>query len=129
MMSRNDIAKSISSFFTLILFWLLGYGLSHYVALPAALLGLLLLFIALLCLGRVPTSLEYVSQFFLRHLSLFFIPPLVAAWFYAEQLGDKLWLFLFAVTLSTFVSLCLTSWLGQRFFGHPNKSLSQDDEG
>ena len=60
---------------------------------------------------------------------VFFIPPLVAAWFYAEQLGNKLWLFLFAVMLSTFVSLCLTSWLGQRFFGEQNKSVNQDDEG
>jgi holin-like protein len=127
-MSKNDVVNSIFAFLTLMLFWLLGYGLSHYVALPAALLGLLLLFITLLFLGRVPKALEDASQFCLRHLSFFFIPPLVAAWFYAEQLEGKLWLFLFAVMLSTFVSLCLTSWLGQRFFGDPNKSVNQDDE-
>lgn len=114
---------------TLILFWFLGNGLSHYVALPAALLGLLLLFIGLLILGRVPKALEYVSQFLLGHLSFFFIPPLVAAWFYAEQLGNKLWLFLFAIMFSTFVSLCLTSWLGQRFFKQSKKTVSQDEKG
>jgi holin-like protein len=128
-MSIYGVIKSILAFMTLILFWLLGYGLSHYVALPAALLGLLLLFIVLLFLGRVPRSLEHVGQFSLKHLSFFFIPALVAAWFYAEQLGDKLWLFLFAIILSTFTSLCLTSWLGQRFFREPNKSLNRDDEG
>jgi len=128
-MSKNDVVKSTLAFATLILFWCLGYGLSHYLALPPALLGLLLLFIGLLCLGRVPKALAHVSQFCLRHLSLFFIPPLVAAWFYAEQLGDKLWLFLFAIMLSTFVSLCLTAWLGQRFFGHARKSVKQYDEG
>ena len=127
-MSMHDIVKSVLAFMTLILFWLLGNELSYFIALPAALLGLILLFIALLFLGRVPKPLEYVSQFFLRHLSFFFIPPLVAAWFYAEQLGDNLWLFLFAVMLSTFVSLCLTSWLGQRFFGEQNKSVNQDYE-
>lgn len=127
-MAIVEVVKSILAFITLILFWFLGYGLSHYIALPAALLGLLLLLIALVCLGHVPKTLEHVGQFCLRHLSFFFIPPLVAAWFYAEQLGDKLWLFLFAVMLSTFVSLCLTSWLGQRFFGELNKSASQDDE-
>ena len=127
-MPKNDVIKSLLAFGTLIFFWLLGYGLSLYVALPAALLGLLLLFITLLFLGHVPKSLESASQFCLKHLSFFFIPPLVAAWLFTEQLGDKLWLFLFAVMLSTFVSLCLTSWLGQRFFGHPNKSNSQDDE-
>jgi holin-like protein len=127
-MSKNDVFKSALAFITLIVFWFLGYVLSLYVALPAALLGLLLLFMGLLFLGRVPKSLEHVSQFLLRHLSFFFIPPLVAAWFYAEQLGSKLWLFLFAIMLSTVVSLCLTSWLGQRFFGHSNKTVGQDDE-
>jgi len=128
-MSKHNVIQSTVALITLILFWCLGYGLSHYVALPASLLGLLLLFIVLLFLGRVPKSLEHVSQFLLRHLSFFFIPPLVTAWFYAEQLGNKLWLFLFAIMLSTFVSLCLTSWLGQRFFGHSNKTVGQDDEG
>lgn len=128
-MSKTGIVKSTLAFMTLIFFWVLGYWLSHYLALPAALLGLLLLFFTLICLGRVPKHLEYVSQFFLRHLSLFFIPPLVAAWVYAEQLGEHLWLFLFAIILSTFVSLCITSWLGQRFFGRLSKSITQDDEG
>ena len=125
-MLKNNVVKSILALVTLIFFWFLGYGLSHFLPLPASLLGLLLLFIALICLGRVPDALSSVSQFCLRHLSLFFIPPLVAAWFYAKQLNDNLWLFLFAIMLSTFVSLYITSWLGQRFFG----VLSQpDDEG
>jgi holin-like protein len=128
-MSTNHTAKSVLATITLILFWCLGYGLSHYVAFPAALLGLLLLFTGLVFLGRVPKSLEHVSKFLLRHLSFFFIPPLVAAWFYAEQLGNKLWLFLLAIIFSTFVSLCLTSWLGQRFFKQDNKTFSQDDQG
>jgi len=128
-MPINHLVKSVLATMTLILFWCLGYGLSHYVALPAALLGLLLLLLVLLFLGRVPKSLEHVSQFLLRHLSFFFIPPLVAAWFYAEQLGSKLGLFLLAIMFSTFVSLCLTSWLAQRFFKQKNKAVSQDDQG
>lgn len=127
-MPKNHPIQISLAAITLIVFWLLGYGLSHYIALPAALLGLLLLFITLLFLRRVPEPLEYLSQFCLQHLSFFFIPPLVASWFFTEQLGDKLWLFLFGIMLSTFVSLYLTSWLGQRFFQTANKSSSQDDE-
>ncbi|WP_339722798.1 CidA/LrgA family protein [uncultured Paraglaciecola sp.] len=127
-MPKREVVKSVLAFFTLILFWFLGNGLSHFVALPAALLGLLLLFIGLVFLGRVPKSLEQVSQFFLRHLSFFFIPPLLAAWFYAEQLGNNLWLFLFAIVLSTLVSLCITSWLGKRFFKPSKNSDFQDDQ-
>ena len=127
-MSKQDALQSTLAFMTLLVFWLLGYGLSYFIALPAALLGLLLLFIGLVFLGRVPKALAHVSQFCLRHLSVFFIPPLVAAWFYAQQLGDNLWLFLLAILLSTFVSLCLTSWLGQRFFGKANTAVSQDED-
>lgn len=127
-MLRHKIIKSALAFMTLVLFWLLGHGLSHFVALPGALLGLLSLLLALVLLGRVPKALEYVSQFCLRHLSFFFIPPLVAAWFYTEQLGANLWLFLFAVLLSTFVSLCLTSWLGQRFFNKQTESVNHNDK-
>jgi holin-like protein len=127
-MSKNDVVKSILAFLTLILFWLIGYVLSLYLALPASLIGLLLLFIALICLGRVPKPLEYVSQFFLKHLSVFFIPPLVAAWFYAKQLGDNLGLFLFAIVLSTFISLGLTSWLGQKLLDRQQKPINQNDE-
>lgn len=127
-MSNKQIVKSVLAVFTLILFWCLGYGLSDYIALPASLLGLLLLFTGLVVLGRVPKSLEQVSQFLLRHLSLFFIPPLVAAWFYTEQLGNNLWLFLLAILISTFLSLCLTSWLGQRFFKQTTNALSQEKQ-
>ena len=126
-MSKRYIIELVLAFFTLILFLFLGNSLSHYIALPAALLGLLLLFFGLLLLGRVPTALEKVSQFLLRHMSFFFIPPLIAAWFYAEQLGSKLWLFLLGIIVSTFISLCITSWLGQRLFKSTNNAATQDD--
>ncbi|MBU3004143.1 CidA/LrgA family protein [Paraglaciecola arctica] len=126
-MSKRYIIESVLAFFTLILFLFLGNRLSHYIALPAALLGLLLLFLGLLVLGRVPTALAKVSQFLLRHLSFFFIPPLIGAWFYAEQLGSKLWLFLLAIIVSTFISLCITSWLGLRLFKGANNTATQDD--
>ncbi|WP_299077381.1 CidA/LrgA family protein [uncultured Paraglaciecola sp.] len=126
-MLKNNVVQSTLAVFTLILFWWLGYALSHFIALPPALLGLLLLFFALVILRRVPTALENVSQFCLKHLSLFFISPLVAAWFYADQLGEQLWLFLFGIVLSTFISLWITSWLGQRFFGKLDESAKQDD--
>jgi holin-like protein len=111
-----NLVKSTLAALSLIAFWAMGQWLSEYVALPGTLLGLLLLFFALICINHVPDSLVVVSQFCLRHMSFFFIPPLLAAWFYIEQLGDKLWLFLLSIALSTFLSLLLTTWLGQRIF-------------
>ena len=46
-MPINNIIGSTLAFITLILFWFLGYEVSQYVDLPASLLGLLLLFMAL----------------------------------------------------------------------------------
>lgn len=127
-MSKRYIVESVLAFFTLVLFLLLGVGLSCYISLPAPLLGLLLLFAGLLVLGRVPKTLERVSQFLLRHLSLFFIPPLIAAWFFAEQLGNQLWLFLLSIMFSTFISLCITSWLGQRLFKGTKNNATQNEQ-
>ena len=123
----NKVLSSLLACLTLILFWFLGKALSYLVPLPAALLGLLLLFVSLVCIKNVPKPLQIVSQFSLKHLSLFFIAPLIAAWFYIEQLGDKLWLFLFGIILSTCLSLWLTAWLGQRIFGKTSNSVNQQD--
>jgi holin-like protein len=84
------------------------------VILPASLLGLLVLLALLVCLGRVPQALQDVSQFFLSHLSVFFIPALVASWLYIDRLQDKLWLFLFSIVISTVLSLIITTWLAKR---------------
>lgn len=124
-MQISDAVKLFLACLSLILFWLLGQMLSHIVPLPGTLLGLLLLFVGLLCIKHVPKSLQRVSQFSLQHLSLFFIAPLIAAWFYLDQLGDKLWLFLLGIILTTCLSLWVTAWLGQRLFG---KSIVNPDD-
>ncbi|MGS2720709.1 CidA/LrgA family protein [Paraglaciecola aestuariivivens] len=112
--SLKACSKAILGLLWLLVFWGLGLGLSQVIALPPALLGLLLLFATLLVLGRVPQPLMLVSQFCLRHLSLFFIAPLLAAGYYFEQLADRWWLFAVAIAFSTFLSLLLTAWLAKK---------------
>ena len=125
-MSNRDVIGAILGFATLILFWFLGYGLGHFIALPAALLGLISLFIMLLVLRRVPKNLAMAAQFSLRHLSFFFIPLLAASWFYAEQLEQNLWLFLAAILVSTFVSFWITTWIAQILLTQPDDSVERD---
>ncbi|MEP0356668.1 MAG: CidA/LrgA family protein [Paraglaciecola sp.] len=97
----------------LILIWLLGARLSVYIALPPALLGLFILFVVLAFLGRVPKALFELSHYLLGHFSLFFIPPIIAAWVYIKTLQQNLWLFLLAILFSTFLSMLITSWLAR----------------
>lgn len=108
------VLKLTLSCVALLLSWIAGYGLSLIIALPPALLGLFVLFAVLTFLGHVPEALFDLCQFLLRHFSLFFIPPIIAAWVYVKTLHQELWLFLLAILLSTFLSMLITSWLGRR---------------
>ncbi|MFT2091695.1 CidA/LrgA family protein [Paraglaciecola sp. 2405UD69-4] len=113
----------------LILCWAAGYGLSLVIALPPALLGLFILFIGLAVIGHVPKDLLDVCQFLLRHFSLFFVPPLIAAWVYVETLQQQLWLFLMAIVASTFLSFLITSWLARRFLPADTTADKESDNG
>lgn len=116
MISRHDVIASMLSLFTLLVFWFVGLLLSQFISLPASLLGLLALFFFFVCLGRVPQFLLSSCQFLLQHLSLFFISPLIGAWLYADQLGEKVWLFLGVIVATTLFSLFITSWISVRIF-------------
>lgn len=127
------VLKLTLSCTALLLSWALGFGLSLIIALPPALLGLFVLFAALAVLGRVPKALFDLCQFLLRHFSLFFIPPIIAAWVYIETLQQDLWLFLLAILFSTFLSLLITSWLARRLLpkesteNNANKETNHND--
>ncbi|MGO4891429.1 CidA/LrgA family protein [Flavobacterium sp. W21_SRS_FM6] len=102
------------AFVALICSWLIGNFLSPYVNLPPSLMGLFVMLAALLILKRVPSSLFIVSAWVLRWIALLFIPVTVGAAAFIGELGPWLGLLLFAVLLSTVVSLLLTAWLAQK---------------
>ena len=88
--------------------------LSGFVPLPAALLGMLILFGFLLVMGGVPKPLQRVSAFLLKHLSLFFIPATLSIVLFAEQLAGRVWIIALALLVSTVVSLWLTALISQK---------------
>jgi len=116
------VIKNTAAFMGLIFFWQCGNYLSLIIPLPGALLGLLLLLSVLLFFGRVPRSLQRVSQFLLLHLSLFFIPASMGIFFYAERLKEHMWLFLIVIVLSTAFSIGLTAWFSQYVQGKQRRS-------
>lgn len=82
--------------------------------LPGPVVGMLLLFIGLLVLGRAPANLEKVSSGLLSHLSLLFVPAGVGIMLHLQLVKDELWPILVSLVVSTIITLLVTGWLMQR---------------
>lgn len=104
-----------AAFLALVLCLFVGQWLSTLLplSLPGPLLGLLLLFFALLLLGHVPRSLDRLCQLMLQHLSILFVPATLGVILYKDEFAQHGVLIVVALLVSTFVSLLLTAWLSQ----------------
>jgi len=72
---------------------------------PASVLGMLLLFLWLLWLGRVPRGLQIASNGLLGNLSLLFVPASVAAFLDLGALSNEALAIGIAVVVSTFLAM------------------------
>ena len=92
----------LSGFITLLLFTVLGDGISAIFKLPipGAVTGLILLVIWLQVKGGAPKELQQVSQFCIRYMAVLFIPSSVAVFFMTDLLSRQ-WL---PLVLATFVA-------------------------
>jgi holin-like protein len=101
------IVKHVLAFVCLVAFFYFGNWLQSAlsVPLPGVLIGLILLFLALLPLRRTPASLLNTGQFLLKHLSLFFIPAILSIFLFRETLQQHLVVISVVVIASTLISL------------------------
>ncbi|AHL77020.1 murein hydrolase transporter LrgA [Stutzerimonas stutzeri] len=99
----------------LVLFQLLGTALNVMVLpiLPGPIIGLLLLFLALLARGQASESLQLAARSLLRYLPLLLVPPAVGVIAYTEAILDDFWAIVGVLVLSLLVSLLFTGWLMQ----------------
>lgn len=94
------------------------------VSVPPALLGIAVLFVGLLLVKRVPSAISLSASPLLAHMSLFFIPAIVAIVNFTDLImAFPLALFL-AIVLATLVSLALTAWLSQLLMQKLNTGAS-----
>ena len=95
----------------LLLCQLIGETLSRALALPVPgpVIGMALLFLALLWRGGPDEDLRQTSQGILQHLSLLFIPAGTGIILHLHRIGDE-WLPLFlSLVLSTALALAVTA--------------------
>lgn len=99
----------------LVLFQLLGTALNVMALpmLPGPIIGLLLLFVALLVRGHAGESLQVAASSLLRYLPLLLVPPAVGVMAYTESILNDFWAIVGVLVLSLVVSMLFTGWLMQ----------------
>jgi holin-like protein len=83
---------------------------------PGPVAGMLLLFLTLVVLGRVPDSLSTSAGGLLSHLSLLFVPAGVGIMVHADRIAAEWLPIALALVLSTLLTMAVTAWamLGAR---------------
>ena len=86
--------------------------------LPGPVVGMALLFAALLVRGRVPETLGSAADGLAKHLSLLFVPAGVGVMMYARQLADEWVPITVALVVSTVLAIAVAAvvfrWLAGR---------------
>lgn len=101
----------IGALATLLVLQLLGEVLVRVLGLPlpGPVLGMLLLFAALLLYGRAPEALAATTHAMLRHLSLLFVPAGVGVMVHLEPVYDVWGRLLITVLASTAITIVVTA--------------------
>ncbi|GHA85606.1 CidA/LrgA family protein [Modicisalibacter luteus] len=85
---------------------LLSRGLA--IPVPGPVLGMVVLLVVLLILGRVPDSLRLAGEGLLRYLTLLFVPAGVGLMVHFELIKADFWVLGITLVLSTAVTLAVT---------------------
>ena len=80
---------------------------------PGPVLGMILLFVTLLLMRRIPESLSFTSDNLLKHLSLLFVPAGVGVVTHLQRIGSEWFPIVTTLFVSTLVSMAVTAWVMQ----------------
>lgn len=112
----------LSGLLTLLVFHLLGEGIVRLTGLfvPGAVVGLLLLFCALLVRGSLPQGLEKSGMALIGFLPLLLIVPSAGIFFLGDAFADQWLAFAGAIVGSTLLTLLFTAGL-MKFLAGPSR--------
>jgi holin-like protein len=109
----------VSGVAILFAFQFAGYLIQHFtrIPIPANVIGMILLVIALFA-GWVKLEwIERPAQFLLRHMLIFFAPTIVGTIVFFPRIGQEWLAISISLIVSTLLTLLLTGWLTERFGG------------
>ncbi len=106
----------LPGFAALLVFQLLGEGLAQalHLPLPGPLLGMLLLFGALVVRGRVPQAVRDSAHQLMQHMMLLFIPAVAGVMMHFHRIGSQ-WLPFVAAGIAGAAITMLVTALTLRF--------------
>ena len=101
----------------LVLALLAAEAVKHYLALaiPVAVLGVVILVIVFALRGQVPAPVRRISEILLPHMALFFIPVLVVILVLSDLLAQIFWPLIAIIIVSTLLPLWVTAWVFQKW--------------
>jgi holin-like protein len=101
----------LASLTLLLVFQLIGETIVQWLRLPVPgpVLGMLLLFAALVCRGNVPPALRHTANGLLQHLSLLFVPAGAGVMTHMGLLATAWLPTAAAIVLSTAITLLVTA--------------------
>lgn len=117
----------ITGFMVLLLYELVGEVLVLLLHLPTPgpVIGMMLLLITLMLLGKIPEDLDQTATTLLSHLSLLFVPAGVGVMVHFQRIRSEWLAILVALLLSTIVTLIITAWtmqISSHWFNHRGRS-------
>lgn len=116
-------------FFLGVLFFMAEYLLLQInINVPPALLGIAVLFCSLLLIKSVPKVISNAANPLLAHMSLFFIPAIVAIVNFTDLIAAFPLALFFSIVVSTLISLALTGWISQLLMHKLNVTYVNSDK-
>ena len=116
-------------FFLGVLFFIAEYLLLQInINVPPALLGIAVLFCSLLLIKSVPKVISNAANPLLAHMSLFFIPAIVAIVNFTDLIAAFPLALFFSIVVSTLISLALTGWISQLLMHKLNVTYVNSDK-
>ncbi|APE32631.1 murein hydrolase regulator LrgA [Halomonas aestuarii] len=81
---------------------------------PGPVIGMVILLVALMIRGQVPSSLRLAGEGLLHYLTLLFVPAGVGLMVHFELIGADFWPIVVTLLVSTAVTLGMTAWILER---------------
>jgi holin-like protein len=88
---------------------------------PGPVIGMAILFIALMVRGSVPEPLQQTTKSILDHLSLLFVPAGVGVMIFLPLIADEWLPIASAVVFSTLVTIAVTAWIMSGILGRSDE--------
>lgn len=98
-----------------------GWGLP----IPGPVIGMVILLLALMILGKVPGSLRLAGEGLLRYLTLLFVPAGVGLIAHFELIGNDLWPIIVTLVVSTAITLAVTGRVLERLNQRRNRGVER----